>query len=967
MRVTRMLLCLVAPMMLAGQGIGGLDLNALKQSVMGGQGLGAMNSPLPGPSNLPSFSGNQAFDFQSAEDQRLDFEIRQMKAAEKGPARFASDLFKVRQRGPQATDGGVSEDYVLGTGDQIYLNATGSAGFDLSTQVDGRGEITIPKLGSAKVGGLNLGQAKAAVQRLVSRNYSRTTVDLQVVKLREIRVSVLGEVYKPGAYLVPSLGSLVNVLSLAGGPTAVGSYRDIRVVRGGKVVFSLDLYPLRSEGLGNPNFALQSGDTVFVPLATELVSVEGAFTRVVHQPDKPEATADFLSITPEDEQRNAMVREYGSILAQLDPVAAQQMMAASAPAPGDAFNGGAMDAPSPARGILNLNPAVPASSRAQAMYLAMGLGAAQGVSGQQQNPQTPASPVLDPVLRQALENRLVYLRNQILDLDDQKRADHRLDVDPVTKLPRAPVPDSDEPDWQQRWEQTGKAPVMSFEVKQGESLADLMAFAGGLVPEAGLGPIAVRSRGLDGRLEVASVRAGAAEEARVMLHRGDVVSAMLAKTTSDQMVQVEGWARVPGTFARTEGLRVGDLLKRNQEVLPDTYPHRGEIVRTLPDGTSQFFSFDVAKAMDGDAAQNLLLADRDRVELYRTDDLRLQKIVTLLGPVARPGVYEFHAGMRAADLIFRAGVPQQNADRFEAELAHTQDGKPSLVQKLDLTKLLSTDVSSPVALTDEAVNPLLLPDDQISIFEKPGYKIHKTVLLQGQVLHPGSYVLDHEHETLSELITRAGGLTAKASPYGGIFLRQMGQLAPGLKLSSALKGVASGMTTDDPTSNGVNSVLARLNETKRNPLSGQLLDSPLLHSLAIGDMNRLVVNFSQALKGDKKADVELLDGDTVIIPRKTDVAYVVGEAASPFAAYKVEKGQSVRDLLRLAGGPTRNADTWNIRLLKADGRIIDSWVMRKKVEPGDTVLVPQRIRRDSTWQENLQALTPLAIVLNTLK
>ncbi|HET8901672.1 MAG TPA: SLBB domain-containing protein [Holophagaceae bacterium] len=889
-----------------------------------------------------------------------------MKAAEKGPARFASDLFDLRQQGPLATDGGVSEDYVLGTGDQLYLNATGSAGFDLSTQVDGRGEITIPKLGSAKVGGLNLGQAKAAVQRLVNQSYSRTTVDLQVVKLREIRVSVLGEVYKPGSYLVSSLGSLVNVLSLAGGPTAVGSYRDIRVVRGGKVVFSLDLYPLRSEGLGNPNFALQSGDTVFVPLATELVSVEGAFTRVVHQPNKKSATADFLSITPEDEQRNALVREYGSILAQLDPVTAQHVMTTSTPAPGDAFNASAMSAiaPSPANGVLNQNLATPVTPRTQAVYSAMGFDAAKG---QQQNAQSLGIPVLDPVLRQALENRLFYLRNQILDLDDQKRADHRLDVDPVTKLPRAPVTNSNEPDWQRWWEQTGKAPVMSFELKRGESLADLVNYAGGLVPEAGLGPIAVRSRGLDGRLVVASVRAEAGDEARVALHRGDVVSAMLAKTTSDRMVQVEGWARVPGAFERVEGLRVGDLLKRNQQALPDTYLHHGEIIRTLPDGTSQFFSFDVAKAMDGDAAQNLLLADRDRVELYRTDDLRLQKTITLLGPVARPGVYEFHEGMRAADLIFRAGVPQKNADRFEAELAHTQNGKPSLVQKLDLTKLLSTDASSPVALTDEAVNPLLLPDDQLSIFEKPGYKVHKTVQLQGQVLHPGSYVLDHDHETLSELVARAGGLTPEAMPYAGIFLRQLGQLAPDASLSSALKRNTNGMTPDDPTSNGVNSVLARLNETKRNPLSGQLLDSPLLHGLATGDMNRLVVNFSQALKGDKKADVELVDGDVVVIPRQMDVAYVVGEAASPFAAYKVEKGQSVRDLLRLAGGPTRNADTWNIRLLKADGRIIDSWVMRKKVEPGDTVLVPQRIRRDSTWQENLQALTPLAIVLNTLK
>lgn len=960
MRQTRMLLFLVAPALVSAQGIGSLDLNALKQGVLGGQGLGSTGSTLPGPSNLPVFGDNQGFDSQTVEDQQRDFEIRMMKASERGPARFASDLFDVRQRGPMATDGGVSEDYVLGTGDQVYLNATGSAGFDLSTQVDGRGEITIPKLGSAKVGGLSLAQARAAVQRLVSRSYSRTAVDLQVVKLREIRISVLGEVYKPGAYLVPSLGSLVNVLSLAGGPTGVGSYRDIRVVRGGRVVFSLDLYPLRAEGLGNPNFALQSGDTVFVPLATDLVTVQGAFTRVVSQPGRGATGMDFLAITPEDERRNALVREYCSILIRLDPTAAQELPVA----PTGGNDGIPMGQTQPGRpGFLNLNPAIPSNAAYLSLYRS------QAGQGKAPAPAPAAAPIVDPALRRSLESRLAYIRNLILDLDDQKRADHRLAVDPVTQQARPAVQDEGKPEWLQRWEQTGKAPEMSFELKRGETLSELVSFAGGLVPEAGLGPIAIQSRSPDGRLEVASVRGEAAEEARITLRRGDIVSAAISRTTSDQMVQVEGWVRVPGTFARTEGLRVGDLLKQNQQALPDTYLHHGEIVRTLPDGTSQFFSFDVAQAMAGDTAQNLLLADRDRVELYRTDDLRIQKTVTLLGPVARPGVYAFHEGMRAADLIFRAGVPQKNADRFEAELAHSQDGKPSAVQKLDLSKLLSTDTASPVSLTDEAVNPLLLPDDQLSIFEKPGYKIHRTVLIQGQVAHPGSYALDHEGETLSELMARAGGLTALAMPRAGIFLRQVGQAGPDMGLFHALggKGGAGHLDADDPASEGINEVLERLNETKRNPLSGQLLSSPLLHSLTVGDLSRLVVDFGKALKGDRRADVELRDGDTIIIPRMTDVAYVVGETASPFAAYKVGKGLTVHDLLRLAGGTTRNADTWNIRLLKADGRIVDSWVMRKDVEPGDTILVPQKIRRDTTWQENLQALTPLAIVLNTLK
>jgi protein involved in polysaccharide export with SLBB domain len=156
---------------------------------------------------------------QARENARIDAEIKALKAKEKGPRRFAADLFDARQANPSATtEGGISEDYVLGTGDTLSVNVFGSATFDIPAQVDGRGEIVIPKIGSVKVGGLTLGKAKQAVQGLVGRQFSRTTVDIQVMKLREVRVFVMGEVYKGGSFLVPSLSSLVNVLSLAGGP-----------------------------------------------------------------------------------------------------------------------------------------------------------------------------------------------------------------------------------------------------------------------------------------------------------------------------------------------------------------------------------------------------------------------------------------------------------------------------------------------------------------------------------------------------------------------------------------------------------------------------------------------------------------------------------------------------------------------------------------------------------------------------
>jgi hypothetical protein len=166
---------------------------------------------------------------------------------------------------------------------------------------------------------------------------------------------------------------------------------------------------------------------------------------------------------------------------------------------------------------------------------------------------------------------------------------------------------------------------------------------------------------------------------------------------------------------------------------------------------------------------------------------------------------------------------------------------------------------------------------------------------------------------------------------------------------------------------GINEILGRMAETKRQPVTGQLQNTPLLHGLVSNHSNRLVVDFEAALSGVPGTDVELEDGDTIIIPHKTDSVYVVGETVSPFGVYKAESGLTVGKLLDLAGGTTRNADNSNRRLLKSNGRIIDHRVKKQEIEPGDVVLVPQKIRRDTTWQENLQALTPLAILYNTIK
>jgi len=761
-----------------------------------------------------------------AEQDRQLAEIAMAKSRDKAPRRFAEDLFASRQIPLTSTEGGISDDYVLGAGDQVQLNAFGSASFELPLQVDGRGQLVVPKVGSIKVAGMSLAKARAALQAKIAQQFSKTSVELAVLKLREIRVFVLGEVYRPGSYLVPSLSSLVNVLSLSGGPTAAGTYRQIRVIRGGTVVHQIDLYPLRAEGLGNMNFSLQSGDTLFVPLAFTQVTLEGAFTRVV---------------------------------------------AAS----GDSSNSGVP------------LPAVKAGTH---------------------------------------------------------------------------VPDnSGLPEWLVRWQKGGEVPTMQFELLPGETVADALHFAGGLALQAFEETLNLRRLGPGGIMDARDIPL--ARAATFTLQRGDVLSALTSRETMERVVTVTGWVRVPGPFTRTEGLRVGDLLNREAQALPDTYMHRGEIIRTLPDLTTHYLAFDLAKALAGQPDHNLVLEDRDRIELFRTSDFRLPYTVQVIGPLTKAGTFPYREGMRASDLLFQAGIPQNEADRYVAELAHTRDGKPSEVRRLDLAKLLTSEQSSPVQLADESVNPLLKPLDQLSVYSKPEYRPHSTITLVGQVARPGTYVLDSPKIGLREIIARAGGFTPEAMPNAMIFLRAISSPIPNPTVNQEI--VAT--TLKGPALNGIDAILERLNETKRQPTTGVLQKAPVLHGLGNGSLDRLIVNFPAILAGDAKADVDLQDGDQIVIPRRTETSFVIGETASPFMSYHVNPGTKVRDMIKIAGGLTRNADTANIRLLKVDGRMFDSSVMGQVVEPGDAVLIPQKIKRDVTWQESLTALTPIAIMLNAIK
>lgn len=184
--------------------------------------------------------------------------------------------------------GPVPESYLLGPGDQIYVDVWGEVEFRLERVVDRDGSVILPKGGKVRCAGRTLAQAARAVREKLSGSYSgidpdgeggSTFVDVSLGALRVIRVFVVGEACRPGAYELSSVATVFTALYAAGGPGCDGSLRDVRLMRGDDTIAVLDLYDYLLTGAREGDALLREGDTVFVPPRGAAVSVRGEVRR----------------------------------------------------------------------------------------------------------------------------------------------------------------------------------------------------------------------------------------------------------------------------------------------------------------------------------------------------------------------------------------------------------------------------------------------------------------------------------------------------------------------------------------------------------------------------------------------------------------------------------------------------------------------------------------------------------------
>ena len=200
----------------------------------------------------------------------------------------------------------VPKNYQIGPGDEIMIDLWGASEITYTAIVSKTGSIKINGVGFIYINGFTL---EAATKKIISRlkrkhagigasknSYERINTNVTVSKIRTVQVNIIGEVKVPGTYSINSLSTVLNALYVAGGPTKLGTFRDIKLIRNNKTIASLDIYEYLLNGTQNANLKLQDQDVLLVGPYQNLITVEGAVKRPgIYELNTSQTLADLIN------------------------------------------------------------------------------------------------------------------------------------------------------------------------------------------------------------------------------------------------------------------------------------------------------------------------------------------------------------------------------------------------------------------------------------------------------------------------------------------------------------------------------------------------------------------------------------------------------------------------------------------------------------------------------------------------
>ncbi|MBK8166463.1 MAG: SLBB domain-containing protein [bacterium] len=434
---------------------------------------------------------------------------------------------------------------------------------------------------------------------------------------------------------------------------------------------------------------------------------------------------------------------------------------------------------------------------------------------------------------------------------------------------------------------------MFYEMKPGESLPDLLEYAGGLTPQAVPDLVHIR-RVLPARerkagqpdhvfLDIALKDGKPAPGSPAgELMDGDHVVVDAIGERLDRYVDVRGSVKVPGRYEYRDGLTVKDLLAMAGGLWPDAMTDQAVIDRTSASGDLFSVTIPLSATLNG-TAEPVALQSRDALHVFARWELQRRPQVFITGEVYDPVSPLWREGMTLRELVLKAGGLRDSANLLQAEVSRLL---VDAVTSTDITRrpeqtvaVLRVPLGADFLERDDGFQ--LKPYDRVAIRRLPWWELQQTVVIRGEVFFPGQFSLERKDERLSALVQRAGGLRPDA-------------YLEGARVQRAQDGVGN-----------------------------------------------VAIDLAKALQEPgSEHDIILLNGDEVIIPDRMFTVKVVGEVGFP-TSLVWEEGKKINWYVDRAGGFLEKADKGKSRVVWPNGMSLPN-KGGSKVIAGSTIIVPRK-------------------------
>ena len=471
-----------------------------------------------------------------------------------------------------------------------------------------------------------------------------------------------------------------------------------------------------------------------------------------------------------------------------------------------------------------------------------------------------------------------------------------------------------------------------YELKDGQTLAELAEYFGGFTPIAYTNLLTVER--LNGTQK--EIREVAFTEAKdFVMQGGDKLVVQEILDRYENKITIQGEVYRPGSFEMFEKMSLKTLIEKAEGITPEAFLLRGLLVRTFDDTHKENIAFSVSDILNG--SSTIVLKARDQVRIFNKDELREKRTITIAGAVNTPNTFDFVDKLQIEDVIAMSGGLERGADPQVISVSRRlKDGSFKTLSEVYA-------VSSDENLAINNGKPFYIqPFDVIDVRYSKGYTAQKNVSISGEVKYSGSYTLINKNERISDLIERAGGFTEFAYVKGAALIRK----TRNKYAIDILKNMDKNM--------GDESNLDALKEMEANATE-----------FKVGiDLEMIIKN-----KGSDM-DMYLREGDQVLIPSKRQTVKVSGMVLKP-SLVQYKEGLSLRKYIFKSGGFAETAKKTKIYVSYANGDIktVKRFLFIKrypKLAPGATIFVPAKPVKEKMSTGELLGITTSIATLGIL-